>query len=264
VLETVPVDRAGRVDLGALERLLGQGPALVSIMAANNEIGTLQPLAAIGRLCRAHGALFHSDAVQALATQALDVDTAFVDLLSLSGHKLYAPGGVGALFVRGGTALSPLIHGGGQQGNLRPGTLPVALCVALGAACRLALARRADDAARIAALRDRFFAALRDAVPGIRRNDPETQGLPGCLNVTLPGVDAADLLLDLPDLAISTGSACSSFSGAPSHVLRAIGLSAEQAHASLRFGLGRGTTAEEIDRAAARLIAALRDRGRPG
>ncbi|MDH3472634.1 MAG: cysteine desulfurase [Rhodospirillales bacterium] len=263
-LETVPVDQAGRVDLAALEGLLAQGPALVSIMAANNEIGTLQPLAEIGALCRAQGALFHSDAVQALTTQALDVEAACIDLLSLSGHKLYGPAGVGALYVRGGTALLPLVHGGGQQGNLRPGTLPVALCVALGAACRLARARRAEDAARAAALRERLFAALRDAVPGIRRNDPEAGGLPGCLNVTLAGVDAADLLLDLSDLAISTGSACSSLSGAPSHVLRAIGLSAEAAHASLRFGLGRGTTEKEIDKAAALLIAALQDRGRPG
>lgn len=263
-VEVLPVDSCGRVDPGALERRLAKGKALVSIMAANNEIGTLQPVADIGTLCRAYGALFHTDAVQALTTREIQVHEACVDLLSLSGHKLYGPAGIGALYVRGGLSLRPFVHGGGQQRGLRPGTLPVALCAALGAACRLAQVRRKSDAERIAALRDRLFAALRDGVPALTRNGPDAGVLPGCLSVTLPGVDAADLLLDLSDLAISTGSACSSLSGAPSHVLRAIGLSDEAAHASLRFGLGRGTTVEEIDAATARIIAVLQDRVRPG
>ncbi len=260
-LEFVAVDHGGRLDLDTLERLVAQGPALVSIMAANNEIGTLQPLREIGAICEAHGALFHTDAVQAVSTQAIDVGGAAIDFLSLSGHKVYGPAGIGALYVHGGLSIHPLTFGGGQQDGKRPGTLPVALCVALGAACRLALAHRQEDARRIAALRDRLFAALRHGLHAIRRNGREAEVLPGCLNVVVPGVDAADLLLDLPELAISTGSACSSLSGAPSHVLRAIGLSAEEAHASLRFGLGRETTAEEVDTAAARVIAALRDRG---
>jgi len=259
-VDMLGTDAEGRVDLDALDRLLAGGPALVSIMAANNEIGTLQPLAGIGALCRRHGAVFHSDAAQALRTQAVDVDAAGIDLLSLSGHKLYGPAGIGALFVRTGQSLRPLTHGGGQQDGRRPGTLPVALCVGLGAACSLALSRRSDDAAAVAALRDRLFHVLGEALPGLRRNGPETGGLPGCLNVTIPGVDAADLLLDLPDLAVSTGSACSGMAGAPSHVLKAIGLGAEDAHSSLRFGLGRTTTAEEVDTAAAWIIAAIRDR----
>ncbi|MEE8270895.1 MAG: aminotransferase class V-fold PLP-dependent enzyme, partial [Alphaproteobacteria bacterium] len=263
-VDILPTDAAGRADLGVLDRILAQAPALVSIMAANNEIGTLQPLAEIGRLCRSHGAVFHTDAVQALTTQAVDVVEAGVDLLSLSGHKLHGPAGIGALVVRGGRSLRPLTHGGGQQGGRRPGTVAVALCVGLGAACRLALARRLQDAVTVAALRDRLFDALGDGLPSLRRNGPQTGVLPGCLNVTLPGVDAADLLLDLPDLAVSTGSACSTAADTSSHVLSAIGLSAADAHSSLRFGLGRGTTARDVDDAAARIIAALRDRGRPG
>ena len=263
-VETLGTDAEGRVDLKTLDRLLAEGPALVSIMAANNEIGTLQPLAEIGALCREHGAIFHSDAAQALRTQAIDVDAMGIDLLSLSGHKLYGPAGIGALFLRAGRAPRPLTHGGGQQGGLRPGTVPIALCVGLGAACRLARSRRSADAAAVAALRDRLFAALDDALPGLKRNGPELEVLPGCLNVSVPGIDAADLLLDLPDLAVSTGSACSSLAGQPSHVLRAIGVSAEDAHGSLRFGLGRTTTAEEVDTAAAWIIEAIGDRARPG
>ncbi len=254
-------DTGGRVDLGELERLLAEGPALVSIMAANNEIGTLQSLERIGALCRDHAAIFHSDATQALATEEIDVEAQGIALLSLSGHKLYGPQGIGALYVKGGVALRPLTYGGGQQGGRRAGTLPVALAAGLGAACRLAGERRAADREQLARLRDRLLAALRQGAPTLRRNGAEQEGLPGCLNVTLPGLDAADLLLDLPDLAISTGSACSSTAEAPSHVLRAIGLTAEEAHASLRFGLGRYTTAEEIDWAAERILAALRDRG---
>lgn len=260
-VEVLPVDAQGLVDLAALERALKGGAALVSIMAANNEIGTMQPLAGIAALCRARGAIFHSDAAQLLSTQALDVGQAGVDLVSLSGHKLYGPQGIGALYVRAGLELTPLVHGGGQQKGLRAGTVPVALAVGLGAACRLARERRAEDAVRLRELRERLFDRLRSEEPDIRRNSP-LDGLPGCLNVTLPGIDAADLLLDLPDLAISTGSACSALAAKPSHVLRAIGLSPEAAHASLRFGLGRDTTAAQLDAAVDRLIAALRTRDR--
>ncbi len=260
----LPTDGDGRVDLEKLSRWLARGRALVSIMAANNEIGTLQPMAEIGALCRLHGAIFHTDAVQAVSTQAMEIAPAAIDALSLSGHKLYGPAGIGALYVRSGLPCRPLVYGGGQQGGLRPGTVPVALCVGLGEACRLALVRRDEDRRRMTALRDRLFAALRDACPGLQRNGPATETIPGCLNVTLPGIDAADMLLDLPELAVSTGSACATMTGAPSHVLRAIGLSAEQAHASLRFGLGRGTAEAEIDTAAAQISAALRDRDRPG
>jgi cysteine desulfurase len=260
----LPVGQDGRVDLSALAGALAEGRALVSIMAANNEIGTVQPLAEIGQMCRAHGAIFHTDVAQALSTQALDVNAMAIDLLSLSGHKLYGPAGIGALYVRTGVSCRPLTYGGGQQGGLRPGTVPVALSAGVGAACRLVLARREDDAQRIAALRDRLYAALRTACPGLQRNSPAEGCVPGCLNVTVPNLDAADFLLDVPGLAVSTGAACSALSGRPSHVLRAIGLTAEQAHGSLRFGLGRSTTAEAVDTAAARIIAALHDRGRSG
>jgi len=259
-IRILQVDGTGRLDLAALEEVLREGPALVSVMSANNEIGTLQPLAAIGALCRRHGALFHSDAVQSPGTAPLEVRALGVDLLSLSGHKLYGPMGIGALFIRDGLALTPVLFGGGQQEALRPGTVPVALAVGFGAACALAAARSRADAAHILPLRERLFAGLAAALPGLRRNSPSEGCLPGCLNVALPGIDAADLLLDLPDLAIATGSACSSGGSGPSPVLLAIGLTAELAHASLRFGLGRSTTAEEIDGAVALLAAALLDR----
>lgn len=259
---TLPVSPDGIADLGALERWLGDGPALVSLMAANNEIGTIQPLADAARLCRDAGALIHTDAVQILSTGAIDVRALGLAFLSLSGHKLYGPMGIGALFVREGAVLRPRLFGGGQQEARRAGTLPTALCVGLGAACRIAGRRRIADAARLRDLRERLFQALRRDLPEIRRNGPAEVGLPGCLHVTLPGLDAADLLLDLPDLALSTGSACSTGSPEPSHVLRAIGLSPEDWHGSLRIGLGRGTMEDDVERAAARLIAAIRARDR--
>jgi cysteine desulfurase len=259
---TLPVGTDGSADLDALRQLLAGRPALVSLMAANNEIGTIQPLEAAAQLCRDAGALLHSDAVQALSTGAIDVRALDLAFLSLSGHKLYGPMGIGALFVREGTPLRPLILGGGQQQGRRAGTLPTALCVGLGAACRLARQRRSADAQHLSALRERLFAALQRELPDLRRNGSADHGLPGCLNVSLPGLDAADLLLDLPELALSTGSACSTGSPEPSHVLRAIGLTPEEAHGSLRFGLGRGTTEADIDRAAARLVEAITVRGR--
>jgi cysteine desulfurase len=259
---TLPVGSDGTADLDALRKLLAGRPALVSLMAANNEIGTIQPLAEAARICAEAGALLHTDAVQMLSTGAVDVRAFDLAFLSLSGHKLYGPMGIGALFVREGTALRPLLLGGGQQQGRRAGTLPTALCVGLGVACRIARQRRTADARRLTALRERLFAALQRELPDPHRNGSAEHGLPGCLNVSLPGLDAADLLLDLPELALSTGSACSTGSPEPSHVLRAIGLSPEAAYGSLRFGLGRGTTDADIDRAATRLVAAIRARDR--
>jgi cysteine desulfurase len=251
----VPVDAAGLVDPAVVETALAEagGPALVSVMAANNETGTVQPIGEIAALCRRRGGetRFHTDAVQAASTLAIEVSACGIDLLSLSGHKLYGPMGIGALYVRDGVALEPRSFGGGQQQGRRAGTLPTALCVGFGAACRIALAERDADAARLRALRERLFAVLAAAVPDVRRNGSAEHGLAGCLNVTFPGLDAADLLLDLPDVALSTGSACSSASPGPSHVLLAMGLSPEDAHGSIRFGLGRGTTTTEIERVAA-------------
>lgn len=251
----LPVDRHGVVLLDPLEQALRAGPALVSVIAANNEVGTLQPLAAIAALCSAQGALFHCDAAQ-WPVPTTGTNLSGIDLMSLSGHKLYGPPGIGALVVRDGVALRPQIHGGHQQDGRRAGTLPTALCVGFGEACRLARLRRDDDTARITALRERLFARLA-AQLDLRRTSPEDGGLPGCLNVVVPGVDAADLLLDLPDVALSTGSACASGREGPSHVLLALGLTAEEAHASFRFGLGRTTTPDEVDEAADRFAAAV-------
>ncbi len=269
----IAVDADGRIDLTALqwalERALeGAGPdggaPLVSVMAANNEVGTLQPLAEVAALCQRFGALLHSDAVQILSTRPFDRNALGVDLLSLSGHKLHGPMGIGALILRDGVPLTPPSEGGGQQRGRRPGTLPTPLCVGLGAACRLARLRAEEDGRRIAALRDRLWAVLSAALPAIRRNGA-ADGLAGCLNVTIPGIDAADLLLDLPGLALATGSACRSGaeSGAagPSPVLLAMGRTAADAHASLRFGLGRTTSWTDLDQAAAQLVAAVTARG---
>lgn len=257
----IAVDGAGRVDAQALAAALAGGPALVSVMWANNEIGCIQDMPAIAALCRAHGALLHSDAVQAASTLAIDVAAAEVDLLTVTAHKMYGPQGIGALWVREGVALTPLLFGGAQQGGRRPGTLPVALCVGFGEACRIAAAEREGEAARLRRLKERLFEGLREAVPDVHRNDPADGALPGCLSVSIAGLAAADFLLDLPDIAASTGSACSSGSGAPSHVLTAIGLGPETAHGTIRFGLGRWTTEAEIDHCVARLGEALRARG---
>ncbi|PWC94877.1 cysteine desulfurase family protein [Azospirillum sp. TSO5] len=254
----LPVDSGGRVEPAALDDALAglPKPALVSVMAANNEVGTVQPLADLAAVAARHGAMMHSDAVQALSTRALDMAALGIHGLSLSGHKLYGPMGIGALIVRRPFRPVPASPGGGQQRGLRGGTLPTPLCVGLGVACRLARERREEDARRIGELRDRLWQRLQSRLPGIRRNGA-ADGLAGCLNVTIPGIDAADRLLDLPELAVATGSACHSGTSEASHVLLALGLSVMDAHASLRFGLGRGTTAAEVDEAADRLAAAL-------
>jgi cysteine desulfurase len=254
----VPVDGQGFIDIGRLEQALANGPAFVSVMSANNEVGTIQPLDRIAALCRRHGAILHVDAVQSLSIAPVDVGGLGIDLLSLSGHKLYGPMGIGALFVRDGLDLRPLMQGGGQQAGRRSGTVPVALAVGLGVACRLARERCEADAQRMRGLRDRLYARLCAGMPGMTRNSPAEHCLPGCLNVSIAGVDAADLLLDLPHIALSTGSACGGDAGR-SHVLAAIGLSDDAAHASLRFGIGRLNDECEIDRTAAALAAAVRD-----
>ncbi|KAA0573686.1 cysteine desulfurase family protein [Azospirillum sp. Sh1] len=254
----LPVDAGGRVDPAALDEALAglPTPALVSVMAANNEVGTVQPLAELAAVASRHGATMHSDAVQSLSTRAIDMAALGIHGLSLSGHKLYGPMGIGALIVRRPFRPVPASPSGGQQRGLRGGTLPTPLCVGLGVACRLARERREEDARRIGDLRDRLWQRLRSRLPGIRRNGA-AEGLAGCLNVTIPGIDAADRLLDLPELAVATGSACHSGASEASHVLLALGLSVMDAHASVRFGIGRDTTAAEMDEAVDRLAAAL-------
>jgi cysteine desulfurase len=255
------VDADGRVDPRAVADALRDGSLLVSVMAANSEIGVVQPLEQIGALCRERGVIFHSDAAQAVGRIPFDVEALGLDLASMCAHKLYGPKGVGLLYVRRRRPrlpIQPLLHGGGQEGGLRPGTLPVPLIVGFARAVELCLEERDSERLRIAGLRDRLWDRLEAALPGVRRNGHPEHRLPGNLHVAFEGIRADALIADLPELALSSGSACASASGKPSHVLVALGLPEALAEGALRFGLGRGTTREEIDLAADRLIEAVR------
>ena len=245
----------GLVSPAAIERALTADTVLVSVMLANNEIGVLQPIPAIAALTRARGILLHSDAAQAVGRVPVDVVALGVDLLSLTAHKLYGPKGVGALYVRRRrprVPLAPLIDGGGHERGLRSGTLNVPGIVGFGAAAEICRTELAPEAARIGGLRDRLLAALGDRLDGVTVNGSLERRLPHNLNVSFAGIEGESLLVGLDDVAVSSGAACSSASPSlePSHVLRAIGIPDELARASLRFGLGRWTTADEIDYAA--------------
>jgi cysteine desulfurase len=254
----LPVGPDGLLDPEALDAALAEPTLLVSVMAVNNETGVIQDIPVLAARARAAGALFHTDAAQAGGKIPIDVRAWDVDLLSLSAHKLYGPKGIGVLFVRRRprVRLAPLLSGGGQERGLRSGTLPAPLIVGLGAAARLALAERAEDEARIATLRARLLSALRAAVPGLRLNGSVSARIAGNLNLTFPEATAAGLMEAAPDLCVSTGSACSSAAIEPSYVLRAMGLSAADAARTLRVGIGRFTSAADIDFAAAALAAA--------
>jgi cysteine desulfurase len=244
------VDESGRVDLGSLDEALGTGPCVVSVMWGNNEVGTLQPVAEIAERCRARGISFHTDAVQAFGKVRVRVDEVACDLLSLSGHKLAGPKGVGALYVREGVTVLPLTHGGGQERQLRPGTENVAAAVGLAVAAELSAAEQEDEAKRLGALRDRLEAGLRERIPELIVNGAGAERLPHVLNVTVPGADQEGFLigLDLEGVAASGASACQSGSVSPSHVLTAMGR-LEPESASVRLSLGLTTTDDEIDRA---------------
>jgi cysteine desulfurase len=232
---------------------------LVSVMAAHNEIGVIQPLAEIGALCRAHGVLFHTDAAQAFGKIPLDVEAMRIDLMSISGHKIYGPKGIGALYIRRRprVRLLPLIDGGGQERGLRSGTLPAPLCVGLGRAAALAGAEMGEEAQRLRLLRDRLYTNLNRRVPDLQLNGDLEHRLPGSLNMSFPGATASALIEACPSVAMSTGSACTSASVEPSYVLRALGLSDDRANASIRLGLGRFNTAAEVDFAADAIAAAV-------
>ncbi|MEQ8966393.1 MAG: aminotransferase class V-fold PLP-dependent enzyme [Azospirillaceae bacterium] len=255
----VGVDGAGRVDLDALAAAVDRRTALVSVMMANNEIGTLQPLDAVARIARSAGARVHTDAAQALGRVALDVGRLDVDLVSLSAHKAYGPAGIGALWVRSRppTGLRALMVGGGQQDGRRPGTVPTALAVGFGRAAEIAAAEREDEARRLAGLDARFLDALRSKVEDVHVIGPELERLPGCVNLAFPDVEAEDLLDAVPGLALSSGAACATGAPGPSPVLEAIGVPPMLARCSIRIGAGRGTTAEDMDAAAAALAAAV-------
>lgn len=254
----LPVHPDGLLDPETFSAAVDERTLLVSVMAVNNEIGVIQDLATLVPIARRAGALFHTDAAQAAGKIPLDVAALGIDLLSISGHKLYGPKGVGALYVRRRprVRLSPLFSGGGQERGLRSGTLPAPLIVGLGEACRIAGAEMAEEAARLADLRVSLHRRLAEALPGLRLNGSAAARIAGNLNLTFPRTEAAELMARVPDLCVSTGSACSSAEVEPSYVLRALGLSEAEAARTLRIGLGRFTSAADIDYAAAALIAA--------
>jgi cysteine desulfurase len=262
----LPVRFDGLLDPEALRQALQVPTLLVSVMAVNNEIGVIQDIPALAAIAKQAGALFHTDVAQAIGKIPLDLDGWMVDLASISGHKIYGPKGVGALYVRRRprVRLTPLFSGGGQERGLRSGSLPAPLIVGLGEACRLAQAEMADEAKRLGALRDSLLERLRTAVPDIVVNGSRDARIAGNLNVTFPDVTAAELMERVPDLCVSTGSACSSASIEPSYVLRALGLSDEAASRTLRFGIGRFTSPADIDYAAAALAAAQAGAPAPG
>ena len=259
-------DAHGVTSAAAVAEALTERTVLVSVMAANNEIGTLNPVGEIARVCKERGILFHTDAAQALGKIPLDVHALGLDLVSFSAHKVCGPKGVGALFVRAvnpRVRLDPIVFGGGHERGLRSGTLDVPGIVGFGAAAEIARAEGEAEARRVAGLRDRLWERLRARVDGLSRNGHPAACHPGNLNVTIPGAPADAVMAEARDLAVSSGSACTSAEAAPSHVLLALGRTRAEAEASIRFGLGRFTTEEEVDWAAdeiARAVANVRAR----
>ncbi|HYL64415.1 MAG TPA: cysteine desulfurase family protein [Candidatus Methylomirabilis sp.] len=245
----LPVDHEGLVSPDAVRRAIRRETSLITIMHANNELGTVQPMAEIGRIAKERKIILHTDAVQSVGKIPVDVNALNVDLLSLSAHKLYGPKGVGVLYVRGGTRVQQLFYGGHHQRGFRPGTENVAGIVGLGAAAQIVRQSLAEDAQRVAALRDRLECGLVQSVPDIRLNAGNAPRTPNTTNIMFRGIEGEALViaLDLKGLSCSVGAACSSGAVEPSHVLTAIGLSQEEAKSSLRFSLGRHTTDAEID-----------------
>lgn len=242
----LPVDEFGRIRVDDLRAAVNQGTALVTVMHANNETGTLQPIAASVGAAHSAGALFHTDAAQSVGKVAVRVDDLGVDLLSIAGHKLYAPKGVGALYIRSETAVDPVLRGAGHERGLRPGTENVASIVGLGVACEIALATLADETPRLRRLRDLLWERIRAEVPNTAVNGHMDERLPNTLNMRFSGVRGSELLALAPRVAASTGSACHEDGEAPSAVLQAMGLDADTALGSVRLSLGRGTTEDEV------------------
>jgi cysteine desulfurase len=243
------VEKDGRVSLEKLEAAMTDRTILVSVMLANNEIGTVQPIAEIGRLCRARGILFHCDAVQGLGKVPFDVEEMKVDLASITSHKMYGPKGVGALYVRRKprVRIAPLIDGGGHERGMRSGTLNVAAIVGFGKAAELARQEMADESARLLRLREKLRKGIMDKLDMVTVNGSLEQRLPGNLNISFAYVEGEALMMAIKDVAVSSGSACTSASLEPSYVLRACGVEEDLAHSSIRFGLGRFNTEEEVD-----------------
>ncbi len=252
------VDASGRARLDELAASIDDDTALVTVMHANNETGTLQPVAEVAAVARARGALVHVDAAQSVGKVAVRVEDLGADLLSIAGHKLYAPKGVGALYVRRGTSLRPFARGAGHERGLRPGTENVASIVGLGVACEIAARDLDANAAHLKATRERLWGALVEAVPGVALNGHVTERLPNTLNVRFPGVSGSALLANVPEVAASTGSACHASGEAASAVILAMGIDPTEALGSVRLTTGRSTSFEEVDRAAELLAFAWR------
>jgi cysteine desulfurase len=255
----LPVKTDGLIDLAQLEAAITDKTAIVSVMAANNEIGVIQKMAEIGAICRKKGAFFHTDCAQAFGKIPLDVEAMKIDLMSISGHKIYGPKGIGALYVRRRprVRLQALIHGGDQERGMRSGTLPTPLCVGLGKAAEIAKNEMAQENARLMALRDRFLKTVNGKLPEVFLNGDLDNRLPGNLNLSFAYVEGEGLMMGIKDLCVSSGSACTSASLEPSYVLRALGVEEELAHTSLRIGFGRFTTEAEVDYSADRIVQAV-------
>ncbi len=247
----LPVQPNGLIDLEVLKNAMTDQTLLVSMMAVNNEIGVIQPLKEIGKLCREKGAFFHTDAAQAFGKIPLNVEELNIDLMSISGHKIYGPKGIGALYVRRRPRIriEPIINGGGQERGMRSGTLPTPLVVGLGKAAEIAKQEMEVDTKHAIKLRDRFLKGIKASVADIQINGDMEHRIPHNLNISFAYIEGESMIMAIRDLAVSSGSACTSASLEPSYVLRALGLDEEMAHTSIRFGFGRFTTEEEIDHA---------------
>jgi cysteine desulfurase len=252
----LPVRQNGLIDLEQLKAAITDKTVVVSVMAVNNEIGVIQPLAEIGKICRARGVYFHTDAAQAVGKIPLDVNAMNIDMMSISGHKIYGPKGIGALYVRRKprVRLEASIHGGGQERGMRSGTLPTPLCVGLGEACAIAEREMGAEAERLKYLSDRMYKKITEQLPEVFLNGDREQRIPGNLNISFAYVEGEGLMMGIKDLAVSSGSACTSASLEPSYVLRALGVEEELAHTSLRLGLGRFTTEQDVDYAVEHIV----------
>jgi cysteine desulfurase len=252
----LPVQKNGLVDLEALRAAITDKTVVVSIMAVNNEIGVIQPLAEIGKICREKKVFFHTDAAQAAGKIPLDIESMNIDLMSISGHKIYGPKGIGALYVRRKprVRLVPLIVGGGQERGFRSGTLPTPLCVGLGEAAEICMKEMDGEAKRLKKLQDRMLKGLNAKLTDIHVNGDLEHRIPGNLNIGFAYVEGESLMMGIKGLSVSSGSACTSASLEPSYVLRALGVEEDMAHTSLRIGLGRFTTEQEVDTAVAELV----------
>ncbi len=246
----LPVDKYGMIDPEHVASAIRPNTVLVSAMWANNEVGTINPIAEIAAICRDRGILFHTDATQAVGRVSIDLRSTPIDLLSLSAHKIYGPKGVGALFIRRGTPkvrIEPIMFGGGHERKLRSGTLPVPMIVGMGSACELSRIEMKNETTQLIRLRDQFWKAIQEALDGVQLNGHPTNRLPGNANISFKGVNSDALMMHLKDVvAVSSGSACTTTDPEPSHVLTAMGMPINQIESTIRFGIGRFTTPEEM------------------